>query len=62
MQTGDLLTADEAAPRSVPVRGRPETVLGLRCCGWGSGGEPGGLSFLPATAPVIGEDPSEYHY
>ncbi|MGH3772804.1 MAG: DUF3558 family protein [Pseudonocardiaceae bacterium] len=42
IQACDLLTASETASLSVPAQGRPETVLGLRRCGWNTA--EGGIS------------------
>jgi hypothetical protein len=42
IQACDLLTAEEAASLSVPAQGRPDTVLGLRRCDWGTA--EGGIS------------------
>ncbi|MGH3721522.1 MAG: DUF3558 family protein [Pseudonocardiaceae bacterium] len=42
VQVCDLLTTEEAASLSVPAQGRPETVLGLRRCGWNTA--EGGIS------------------
>jgi hypothetical protein len=38
----DLLTAEEAASLSVPAQGRPQTIVGLRRCGWNTA--EGGIS------------------
>lgn len=42
IQACDLLTSKEATSLSVPAQGRPETVLGLRRCDWGTA--EGGIS------------------
>jgi Protein of unknown function (DUF3558) len=42
VQACDLLTAEEASSLSVPAQGRPDTILGLRRCGWNTA--EGGIS------------------
>lgn len=42
VQACDLLTAEQTAALNVPAQGRPDTVLGLRRCDWGTA--EGGIS------------------
>lgn len=42
IQACDLLTVEEATSLSVPAQGRPQTIVGLRRCGWNTA--EGGIS------------------